>query len=63
MNKFTQTVNVITYNTISIKTMPHPCTCLESRKKNNISCQVLREQNENNDFICIWDWYLKFAKP
>ena len=46
MNKFTQTVNVITYNTISIKTMPHPCTCLESRKKSNISCQVLREQNE-----------------
>ena len=35
-NKFTQTVNVITYNTISIKTMPHPCTCLESRKKDNI---------------------------
>ena len=36
-NKFTQTVNVITYNTISIQTMPHPCTCLESRKKDNIS--------------------------
>ena len=32
-NKFTQTVNVITYNTISTQTMPHPCTCLESRKK------------------------------
>ena len=36
-NKFTRTVNVITYNTISIKTMPHPYTCLESRKKDNIS--------------------------
>ena len=36
-NKFTQTVNIITYNTISIKTMSHPCTCLESRKKDNIS--------------------------
>ena len=30
-NKFTQIVNVITYNTITIQTMPHPCTCLESR--------------------------------
>ena len=29
-NKFTQTVNIITYNTISIQTMPHPCTCVES---------------------------------
>ena len=36
-NKFTQTINVITYNTISIQTMPHPCTCLESRKKGSIS--------------------------
>ena len=36
-NKFTHTVNVITYNTISIQTMPHPYTCLESRKKGNIS--------------------------
>ena len=25
--------------------------------------QVLREQNRLYDFICIWDWYLKFAKP
>ena len=36
-NKFTQTANVITYNTISTETMPHPCTCLESREKDNIS--------------------------
>ena len=36
-NKFTQTVNIITYNTISIQTMWYPCTCLESRKKDNIS--------------------------
>ena len=36
-NKFTQTIIVTTYNTISIETMPHPCTCLESRKKGNIS--------------------------
>ena len=36
-NKFTQTVIIATYNTISIQTMPHPCTCLESRKKGNIS--------------------------
>ena len=36
-NKFSQTVNVITYNAISTQTVPHPCTCLESRKKNNIS--------------------------
>ena len=35
--KFTQAVNVITYNTISIQTMPHPCICFESRKKYNIS--------------------------
>ena len=32
-NKITQTVNIITYNTKSIQTMSHPCTCLESRKK------------------------------
>ena len=36
-NKFTPTVNVITYNTISIQTMPYPCTCLESSKNDNIS--------------------------
>ena len=36
-NKFAQTVSVITYNTISIQTMTHHCTCLESRKKDNIS--------------------------
>ena len=36
-NKFTQAVNVITYNMISIQAMPHPCTCLKSRKKDNIS--------------------------
>ena len=36
-NKITQTVNIITYNTKSIQTMSHPCTCLESRKKDNIS--------------------------
>ena len=36
-NKFTQTVNVITYNTINIQTIPNPCTYLESRKKDNIS--------------------------
>ena len=36
-NKFTQFVNLINYNTISIQTMPHPCSCLESRKKDNIS--------------------------
>ena len=36
-NKFTQAVNVITYHTINIQTMPHPCTCLESRKKDNLS--------------------------
>ena len=35
--KFTQTVNVIIYNTINIQTMPHLCTCLESRKKDKIS--------------------------
>ena len=35
--KFTQTVNFIIYNTISTQTIPHPCTCLESRKKDNIS--------------------------
>ena len=35
-NKFTQTVNVITYNTTSTQIMPHPCTCLESSKKDNI---------------------------
>ena len=29
-SKFTQTVNIITYNMISIQTMPHPCTCVES---------------------------------
>ena len=45
-NKFTQTVNVITYNTISIPTMPCPCTCLESRKKDNISKPGIREQND-----------------
>ena len=36
-NKFTQTINVIIYNMISIQTMPHPCIWLESRKKDNIS--------------------------
>ena len=36
-NKFTQTLKVMTYYTISTQTMPHPCTCLESRKKDNIS--------------------------
>ena len=36
-NKFTQTINGITYNTIGMQTMPHSCTCLESRKKDNIS--------------------------
>ena len=36
-NKFTQFVNLINYNAISIQTMPHPCSCLESRKKDNIS--------------------------
>ena len=36
-NKFTQTANVITCNTISTETIPHPCTCLESREKDNIS--------------------------
>ena len=36
-SKFTQTVSVITYNAINIQTMPHPCTCLESRKKDSIS--------------------------
>ena len=36
-NKFTQTVNVITYNTISAQLIPHPRTCLETREKNNIS--------------------------
>ena len=42
--KFTQTVNVITYNTIDKHTNnAHPCTCLESKKKVN---QVLREQNK-----------------
>ena len=30
-DKFTQTVNVITYNTISIQTITRPCTCLKSR--------------------------------
>ena len=35
-DKFTQTIIVITYNTISIQTMPHPCTCLESRKNTTL---------------------------
>ena len=42
-NKFTQTVNVITYNTISIQTMSHPCTCLESSKKDKISKPGIEE--------------------
>ena len=36
-NKFTQTVIVTTYSTISIQTMSHPCTYLESRTKGSIS--------------------------
>ena len=41
-NKFTHTVNVITYNTRSMQTMPYPCTCLESRKKDNISKSAIK---------------------
>ena len=41
-NKFTHTVNIITYNTRSMQTMPHPCTCLESRKKDNISKSAIK---------------------
>ena len=41
-NKFTHTVNVITYNTRNMQTMPHPCTCLESRKKDNISKSAIK---------------------
>ena len=43
-NKFTQTVNVITYNKINIQTMPHPCTCLESRKKDNSQSGIKRTE-------------------
>ena len=50
-NKFTQTVIVTTYNTISIQTMPHPCTCLESRKKANISKSGIKRTEWKTDFF------------
>ena len=47
-NKFTQTVSVITYNTISIQTMTHHCTCLGSTlgKRTTLVNHILRDQNK-----------------
>ena len=47
-NKFTQTVNMFTYNTISEQTMPHPILIIlvwNQGKRTILGNQALREQN------------------
>ena len=43
-NKFTQTINVITYKTTSTQTMPQSCTCLESRGNDNSKSGIKRAE-------------------
>lgn len=47
-NKFTQTVNIFTYNTISEETMPNPILIIlvwNQGKRKILGNQVFREQN------------------
>ena len=52
--KFTQAVNVITYNSISTQTMTHPCTCLESGKNDSISKSDITSTEEKPMILFVY---------